>query len=515
MYRLTQMTIVTESSVGEGTPADESGPIAVPGPAGGTRVRRPNQAGPDRMTKVVGMSVIPVPRRVALISVHTSPLAQPGTGDAGGMNVYVWQTATRLARRGVKVEIFTRATSSSDAPVVDAAPGVLVRHVAAGPFEGLDKQDLPGQLCAFTAGVLRAEAMNEPGYYDLIHSHYWLSGQVGWLARDRWSVPLVHTAHTLAAVKNASLAKGDTAEPRLREIGEQQVVDEADRLVANTATEATELVSMYGADPDRIDIVTPGADLDCYTTGSTAAARAELGLNPDERIVTFVGRIQPLKAPDVLLAAAAPLIHRARQAGSGVPPLRVLIVGGPSGSGLERPGVLIEQAAQLGIADAVTFLPPQPSRRLADVYRASDLVAVPSYSESFGLVAIEAQACGTPVIAADVGGLSVAVADGRSGLLVPGHDIDTWTSELESVLGQPDRLAELAAAARGHAEQFSWEHTADQLLLSYGRAMDSLESSKHAVLTEHLSRKGSLGLTEGIGQRMRRSWLRRRTRVGA
>ena len=194
--------------------------------------------------------------------------------------------------------------------------------------------------------------------------------------------------------------------------------------------------------------------------------------------------------------------------------MRVLIVGGPSGTGLERPGVLIEQAARLGISDAVTFLPPQPSARLADVYRASDLVAVPSYSESFGLVAIEAQACGTPVVAARVGGLGVAVADGTSGLLVDGHETGTWTAALESLLWQPDRLAELAASARGHAEQFSWEHTADRLLRSYGQAMLSLDSSKHAVLKEHLNHKGALGL-DGIGQRVRRSWLRRRNRVGA
>ncbi|MFT4085861.1 MAG: glycosyltransferase, partial [Gordonia sp. (in: high G+C Gram-positive bacteria)] len=218
-------------------------------------------------------------QRLALISVHTSPLAQPGTGDAGGMNVYVWQTATRLARRGIEVEIFTRATSSSDAPVVVAAPGVTVRNVVAGPFDGLDKRDLPGQLCAFSASVLRAEAAQAPGYYDLIHSHYWLSGQVGWLARDRWSVPLVHTAHTLAAVKNASLAAGDTAEPMGRVIGEKQVVAEADRLVANTDTEAAELVAMYDADPAKVDVVTPGADLDRFSPGPRAAARARHGID--------------------------------------------------------------------------------------------------------------------------------------------------------------------------------------------------------------------------------------------
>jgi glycosyltransferase involved in cell wall biosynthesis len=180
-----------------------------------------------------------------VLSVHTSPLAQPGTGDAGGMNVYVLQSALQMARRGVEVEIFTRATSSADQPVVKVAPGVLVRNVVAGPFEGLDKYDLPTQLCAFTAGVLRAEATHEPGYYDIVHSHYWLSGQVGWLARDRWAVPLVHTAHTLAAVKNAALADGDSPEPPLRAVGEQQVVDEADRLIVNTEHEAAQLVSMW------------------------------------------------------------------------------------------------------------------------------------------------------------------------------------------------------------------------------------------------------------------------------
>ncbi|WP_055475264.1 D-inositol-3-phosphate glycosyltransferase [Gordonia sp. HS-NH1] len=449
------------------------------------------------------MTSSPSPRRVALISVHTSPLAQPGTGDAGGMNVYVWQTATRLARRGVEVEIFTRATSSADAPSVAAAPGVTVRNVVAGPFEGLDKRDLPAQLCAFTAGVLRAEAAQAPGYYDVIHSHYWLSGQVGWLARDRWGVPLVHTAHTLAAVKNASLAEGDTAEPQLRVIGEQQVVGEADRLVANTETEAAELLSMYDADPARIDVVTPGADLDCYTPGSAAQARAALGLDPDETIVTFVGRIQPLKAPDLLVAAAAPLISEAASTGRR---LRLLVVGGPSGSGLQRPTALMDQVAELGISDSVTFLPPQPAQRLAQVYRASDLVAVPSHSESFGLVAIEAQACGTPVIAANVGGLGVAVDDGRTGVLVNGHAVGDWTNALEKLLAQPDRLVELGHNARAHAEQFSWDHTVDQLLESYSRAMRSFAARQGPESPDAT-------VTAAASARLRRRWRRRRNRV--
>ncbi|HVI37640.1 MAG TPA: glycosyltransferase, partial [Gaiellales bacterium] len=264
---------------------------------------------------------------------HTSPLAQPGTGDAGGMNVYVLQSALQMARRGVEVEIFTRATSSADQPVVKVAPGVLVRNVVAGPFEGLDKYDLPTQLCAFTAGVLRAEATHEPGYYDIVHSHYWLSGQVGWLARDRWAVPLVHTAHTLAAVKNAALADGDSPEPPLRAVGEQQVVDEADRLIVNTEHEAQQLVSLHHADPARIDVVHPGVDLEMFTPGDKRAARAALGLDTDEPVLAFVGRIQPLKAPDVLLGAAAKL-----------PGVRVVVAGGPSGSGLAAPDGLVRLA---------------------------------------------------------------------------------------------------------------------------------------------------------------------------
>src|SRR3954464_13892228 len=186
-----------------------------------------------------------MPRRVATLSVHTSPLDQPGAGDAGGMNVYLVQVSPRLAARGIAVDIFTRATSSDLPPVVEMGPGVTVRHVSAGPFEGLGKEELPGQLCAFTAAVLREDAQHEPGYYDVVHSHYWLSGQVGWLARDRWSVPLIHTAHTLAKVKNEALAAGDRPEPRARVVGEEQVVAEADRLIANTDEEARQLVDHY------------------------------------------------------------------------------------------------------------------------------------------------------------------------------------------------------------------------------------------------------------------------------
>nr|A3PU84.1 RecName: Full=D-inositol 3-phosphate glycosyltransferase; AltName: Full=N-acetylglucosamine-inositol-phosphate N-acetylglucosaminyltransferase; Short=GlcNAc-Ins-P N-acetylglucosaminyltransferase [Mycobacterium sp. JLS] len=415
------------------------------------------------------------PQRVAVLSVHTSPLAQPGTGDAGGMNVYVLQSALHMARRGVEVEIFTRATTSADPPVVRVAPGVLVRNVVAGPFEGLDKYDLPTQLCAFTAGVLRAEATHEPGYYDIVHSHYWLSGQVGWLARDRWAVPLVHTAHTLAAVKNAALAEGDSPEPPLRAVGEQQVVDEADRLIVNTELEAEQLVSLHNADPSRIDVVHPGVDLDTFTPGDQAAARAALGLDPRETVVAFVGRIQPLKAPDILLRAAAKL-----------PDVRVLVAGGPSGSGLAAPDNLVALADELGISERVTFLPPQSREDLVRVYRAADLVAVPSYSESFGLVAVEAQACGTPVVAAAVGGLPVAVRDGVTGALVDGHDVGDWAHTIDSLLSRGP--ATMRRAAVEHAATFSWAHTVDDLLASYGRAISDYRD-RHPHADETLSRR--------------------------
>jgi D-inositol-3-phosphate glycosyltransferase len=381
------------------------------------------------------------------------------------MNVYIAQTATRMAERGIEVEVFTRATSSELPPVAELAPGVLVRHVHAGPFETLDRNELPAQLCAFTASVLRVEANNEPGYFDLVHSHYWLSGQVGWLARDRWGVPLVHTAHTLAKVKNAALAEGDTPEPRTREIGEQQVVDQADSLVANTEMEASDLLRRYDADPDKVFTVSPGVDLKQFTPGSQLDARASLGIAPDATVYAFVGRIQPLKAPDVLLHAAAELLARGADRSN----LVVLIVGGPSGTGLEQPRALQELAVSLGIADVVRFLPPLPGPALADVYRAADVVVVPSHNESFGLVALEAQACGTPVAATDVGGLRVAVNDGVSGLLVPGHSREMWADALAR-LDYADFRRQLSQGAAQHARAFSWDRTTDELVGAYMQA---------------------------------------------
>ncbi|MDQ2758658.1 MAG: D-inositol-3-phosphate glycosyltransferase [Actinomycetota bacterium] len=421
-----------------------------------------------------------------MLSVHTSPLAQPGTGDAGGLNVYVAEVARQLAARGTEVEVFTRATTGALPPVVEMVPGVTVRHVVAGPFEGLAKHDLPGQLCAFAAGVMRAEAARPQGWYDVIHSHYWLSGQVGWLASDRFDIPLVHTMHTMARVKNRHMADGDTPEPAGREIGEVQVVEAADRLVANTELEKRELVDLYDADPTRVEVVPPGVDLDVFTPGDERRARAAVGVPADAVMLLFVGRIQPLKAPDVLLRLAAELVRRD-------PRLRqrlvVGVLGGPSGSGLTRPEALIELATQLGILDLVRFVPPVDRATLATWYQAADLVTVPSYNESFGLVAIEALACGTPVVAAKVGGLPAAV--GAAGVLVEGHDTVRWADAVGGLLGDPARRHELSRRAVDHAAGFGWGATTHRLLDVYADARDSrrrdagmLELTDLATLTQ-------------------------------
>ena len=419
-----------------------------------------------------------IPRRVAVLSVHTSPLDQPGTGDAGGMNVYIVETAKRLAEAGVEVEIFTRATTSAVANSVELAPGVLVRHVTAGPFEGLRKQDLPGQLCAVTAGVMRAEAARPEGWFDLIHSHYWLSGQVGWLAKERWNIPLVHTMHTMARVKNRDLAASDTPEPQVRVIGEQQVVDASDRLIVNTADEKNDLIDLYNADPTRIDIVHPGVDLDLFHPGDRARARQRHGLRDDALVLLYVGRIQPLKAPDMLLEAAAELVHRD-------PAIRqrvvVVICGGPSGTGLDRPTALVDLAAALGISDLVRFEPPSHREALADWYRAADVSVVPSHSESFGLVAIEAQACGTPVVASAVGGLVTAVDDGVSGLLVATREPGAFADAISRVITNPGYRASLSVGAHMHASAFGWGATTTGLLDSYSAAMTNYAAVVHSA----------------------------------
>ncbi len=391
-------------------------------------------------------------RRIAMLSAHTSPLDQPGTGDAGGMNVYVLELSRRLAALGIEVEVFTRATSRHLPPVVEAESGIRVHHVAAGPFEGLQKDDMPSQMCSFVRDVLRVEASHEPGYFDLVHSHYWLSGQVGTVLGERWGVPLVHSMHTMAKVKNAALADGDRPEPIGRVAGEEEIVRLADRLIANTDEERRELIDLYDADPRAVEVVHPGVDLDVF--GDRA---------PDDEppLIVFAGRIQPLKAPDIVLRASA-LVDV---------PHRVAVIGGASGSGLDRPTELVDLAAELGIADRVDFVPTVTQAELADWYSRAAVVCVPSFNESFGLVAIEAQACGTPVVAAAVGGLTTAVADGVSGTLVEGHDPADYADALTRYLvDRPLRSATGAKAIR-HAESFGWDATAERTLGVYEDAL--------------------------------------------
>lgn len=403
-----------------------------------------------------------------MISLHTSPLDQPGTGDAGGMNVYVLELARRLADQGIEVDVFTRATSSSLDSVVQVDSGVRVLHITAGPFEGLSKAELPGQMCVFAREVLRMEAAQPAGHYDVVHSHYWLSGQVAALARDRWGVPMVHTMHTMAKVKNGALAAGDAPEPEGRVIGEEQVVAAADRLIANTDREAEQLIELYGACPDRVEVVPPGVDLSVfYPPVDPAVERAALDLADDALVVLFAGRIQPLKGPHVLLRGIARLLDQE-------PGLRerlvVPVVGGPSGSGLEHPTALADLAEELNISDVVRFVPPVTQVDLARWLGAATLVAVPSYNESFGLVAAEAQACGAPVVAAAVGGLPTVVRDGVSGLLVDGHSEDLWAAALAKVLTDPGLRERLAEGTLEQAQGFAWERTAARTLEVYDAA---------------------------------------------
>lgn len=408
-----------------------------------------------------------VPRRIAMVSMHTSPLATPGSGDAGGMNVYVAETARRLAARGVGVDVFTRATSASEREDDPTLDGVLVRHVIAGPYDGLRKNDLPGQLCAFTSGVLRVEASSPEGWYDLVHTHYWLSGQVGMSTARRWGVPLVHSMHTMAKVKNAHLAQGDAPEPAARVRGEEEVVAGAQALVANTERERDELVSLYDADPARVAVVPPGVDLDVFTPD--AGARARLGIPDDTILLVYAGRIQPLKGPDVLVRAVAVLLARRPDLRSR---LRVAVLGGDSGASYGEPGFLRHLAAGLGVGDVFHWGEHLDRPDLARWFAAADAVAVPSHNESFGLVALEALACGTPVVATNVGGLPLAVGDG--GVLVDDHEPARWADALERVALDRDLRADLARRALAHAAGFSWEATVDRLLDVYAQATDRM-----------------------------------------
>ena len=397
--------------------------------------------------------------------VHTSPLEQAGLGDAGGMNVYVVENSIKMANAGVEVDIFTRADKTGLVDAVEIAPGVTVHHLEAGPISALTKEELPSQIGALTHAFMEHQSGKPNDYYDIIHSHYWISGQLGWMISERTGTPLVHTMHTMAKVKNQALAEGDTPEPLIRALGEEQIVQNAKALIANTDAEAASLVSLYGADSDRVKVVTPGVDLQRFTPGhGKASARNILDIAPDAIVLTFVGRIQPHKGPEVLVRAVAEMINHAPHLRT---KLALVIMGGASGSGINEPERLEKLAKFLGISELIHFKEPVSRSELADWYRASDLVCVPSYSESFGLVALEAQACGTPVVASAVGGLRTAVSDGISGTLVDGHDPKAWASVLSRLIAEPQRRVLLSMGAIEHAKKFGWETTARQTLDVY------------------------------------------------
>nr|MTA37209.1 glycosyltransferase [Actinomycetota bacterium] len=304
--------------------------------------------------------------------------------------------------------------------------------------------------------------------------HYWISGEVGIPASKKLGIPLIHTMHTMAKVKNLNLAEGESPEPGSRVRGEMEVVESAQGLIANTDAEAASLVSLYSACPDLVHVVTPGVDLYTFTAGQGRAhAREQLHIPAGAHVITFVGRIQPHKGPDLLIRATAEMLSHSPHLRS---KLIVFVIGGVSGAGTAEVEKLKEMVKWSGISDVVRFMPPMSRNELPDWYRAADLVCVPSYSESFGLVALESQACGTPVVATAVGGLRTAVADGISGVLVDGHDPRAWSSVLARLLAEPQRRVLLSMGAIEHASHFGWDATARGTLDVYDRVLS--ESAK-------------------------------------
>jgi len=406
--------------------------------------------------------------------VHTSPLDQPGAGDAGGMNIYVVESAERMAAMGVSVDIFTRRHSPELPDIVELSAGVRVRHLNIGA-NSATKEELPALIPNISEAF---SAVLENEKYDVLHSHYWISGKVAMPVAKKLGIPLAHTMHTMARVKNMNLAEGERPEPMIRVQGETQVVAAADALIANTDAEAASLVSLYEACPDNVSVVSPGVDLYTFTAGDgRKAAREAIGLPQDAHILAFVGRIQPHKGPEVLIRAVAEMLNHSPHLR---PKLITIIMGGASGSGLGEVERLKDLVSWLNISDVVRFENPVPRAQIPQWYRAADLVCVPSYSESFGLVALEAQACGTPVVATAVGGLRTAVADGISGVLVDGHDPRAWSSVLARLIQEPQRRVLLSMGAIEHASHFGWDATARGTLDIYDRIIATAASAASA-----------------------------------
>ncbi len=418
-----------------------------------------------------------------MLSVHTSPLDPPGAGDAGGMNVYVAELARHLAGAGALVDVWTRSDEPGEPiPLPGSHARARVMPVpVAGPASAA-KEDLPARLPETAAAILARVGRVEPGRppYDVLHGHYWLSGEVGLTLGAAWHVPVVQTMHTLAVAKDAA---GGAREPGVRLAGERRVVGGSAALVCSTPDEAATLTRDYGAEPARVHVVPPGVDTGLFAPGDEPGRRADrggLGLPERGHVVLFVGRLQAHKGPDLLLEAVAAAVADRRDLRSS---LTVAVLGGPSGPGdAEDPAMDLDAlAARLGIADVVLRRGPVPREELPRWYRAADLVVVPSRHESFGLVALEAQACGTPVLATRAGGLPAAVADGVTGVLVAGRDPRRWAAELVRLLDDPAERARLGAGARRHAERFSWRATADATAAVYERVLAAADRASGAA----------------------------------
>ncbi|HEX9531124.1 MAG TPA: glycosyltransferase, partial [Acidimicrobiales bacterium] len=374
-------------------------------------------------------------RRLAVLSMHTSPLAQPGTGDGGGMNVYVRELSAGLARAGVACDVYTRAESAEAAAIVAVEPGLRVHHIPAGALGPVPKQSLPGLVDEFADGVLARMAAQRSWGEDpaeLIHANYWLSGVAGHRMKHELGLPLVSTFHTLARVKAESSPEELSAhEPARRTAAEVAVIGCSDAILASCDVEALQIAELYHADPDRIELVPPGVDHAFFAPGNRAQARRALGLPAERRMLLFVGRIQPLKGLDVAIGALAALSDHLDAF--------LVVVGGPSGpQGEHEVARMHALARDRGVAGRVRFLPPQRHELLSTFYRAADVALVPSRSESFGLVALEASACGTPVVATAVGGLRTLVEDGATGFLVEDRDPFVFAKAVAAVLGDRD-----------------------------------------------------------------------------
>lgn len=398
--------------------------------------------------------------RVAVLSLHTSPVEQPGTGDSGGLNVYVRKVAEAMGRNGVLSDIYTRKTSPNDPEVRTLAPGVRVLAVPVGPARRLSKERLPHLAQDFAEEVARRALVEGP--YDVVHAHYWLSGMAGGILSERWGVPLIASFHTLARVKELI---GDTepAEPPVRTEGETYVINAAARVIASTELERAQLTELYGAAPDRVAVVPPGIDLELFRPEGRDAARRRMGFGAEPTVV-FVGRLQPLKGAHVALQTMARLRRM-------VPDARLVIAGDDSPRGRGERARLRLTARRLGIGANVTFMDPLPHEELPTLYRAADALILPSASESFGLVALEASACETPVVASAVGGLRLIVRDGETGYLVPGRDPDGFAAALSRILADPRVRRRLGGNGVRLARRYPWSATARGLLEAYASVM--------------------------------------------